>query len=370
MLSFDRSQIDKKHFTDAGFLRVKGILTRTGVFVYRNPDGTARRELRHPDDVFDAASLDSLRMAPVTLEHPVGLTGDGLLNAENASGIIRGSIGDLIQHDGKHITGTLVVTDQEAIHAVENGYEELSCGYTKELEIMAGEYDGQPYDARQKNIRYNHVAIVKKGRAGDTRISLDAALQQNNFSEEEEMSEAKLPELKQVVIDGALYSAEPRVLEELAKTKASLDAAEAVEVVPKDEFSKLEAERDSLKASLDAAEKQANDFERINAAVKERLAVIQNATVALDSAEGLLEMEDSEIMKKVILHSCPEASLDGKDGVYIQARFDHVIESLGKKNAEKNRQNTTEVSTDHADAAADAYSKMVERYKNAYKGGN
>lgn len=367
MLSFDRAPIDKKHFTNNGFLRVRGTLTRTGVFVYRNPDGTTRRELRHPDDVFESESLDSLRLAPVTLGHPVNETGDGLLSVENAHGIIRGSVGDLIEHDGKYINSTLIVTDKEAIDAVtEKGHEELSCGYSKDLEMIAGEWEGIPYDARQRNIRYNHVALVKRGRAGDTRISLDADLQEENMS-----TDVKMPELKQVMIDGALYAAEPKVLEELSKAKASLDSMEAEkeQTISKAEYSKLEAERDALKASLDEAEKQESDFEAINAKVKERLAIIQSATVALDDAEGLVELEDSEIMKKVILASCPEASLDGKDEVYIRARFDHVIESMGKKKAAENREKVAEVSCDHADAASSAYQSMIDRYKNAYKMG-
>mgnify|MGYP000088398843 FL=1 len=38
--------------TDEGFLKTTAITTRTGVFTYKNLDGSLRKELRHPDDVF------------------------------------------------------------------------------------------------------------------------------------------------------------------------------------------------------------------------------------------------------------------------------------------------------------------------------
>ena len=49
------------------------VLTSTGIFEYRNPDGSIRRELRLPEDVFDPASLQSYRGRPIILTHDAGL---------------------------------------------------------------------------------------------------------------------------------------------------------------------------------------------------------------------------------------------------------------------------------------------------------
>ena len=38
---------------------------------------------------------------------------------------------------------------------------ELSCGYYCDLDETPGEYEGQRYDARQRNIRGNHLALVE-----------------------------------------------------------------------------------------------------------------------------------------------------------------------------------------------------------------
>ena len=56
--------------TDEGFLVARAPVTSIGVFTYRNPDGSERRELRLPEEVFAEESLATLRMKPLTLLHP------------------------------------------------------------------------------------------------------------------------------------------------------------------------------------------------------------------------------------------------------------------------------------------------------------
>jgi hypothetical protein len=43
------------------------ILTRVGIFEYRRPDGSIRRELRLPEEVFAQESLASYKGKPVIL---------------------------------------------------------------------------------------------------------------------------------------------------------------------------------------------------------------------------------------------------------------------------------------------------------------
>ena len=49
------------------------ILTRVGIFEYQNPDGTIRRELRLPEEVFAPESLASYKGKPVILTHEAGM---------------------------------------------------------------------------------------------------------------------------------------------------------------------------------------------------------------------------------------------------------------------------------------------------------
>lgn len=162
-----------------GRLRVDGHLTRSGVFVYRNPDGTQRREYRPPAEVFHADSLSSFAMLPVTNDHP-----DGLLSAANIRQHAVGWTGETVRQDDDHVAAPLMIVDAGVIGAVESGKQELSCGYECDLKETPGMTpDGQRYDAVQTNIRGNHVAIVAVGRAGSSaRMRMDAAVMDAEWS--------------------------------------------------------------------------------------------------------------------------------------------------------------------------------------------
>ena len=60
--------------TDEGFIRDTPIVGRTGILVYRNADGTERREYRPPEEAFKADSLASLMGKPITIGHKAFVT--------------------------------------------------------------------------------------------------------------------------------------------------------------------------------------------------------------------------------------------------------------------------------------------------------
>ena len=64
--------------TAEGFLTGRAIVTSIGVFTYQYADGTVLRELRLPEEVFASESLDTMKLKPVTNEHP-----DGFVTPEN-----------------------------------------------------------------------------------------------------------------------------------------------------------------------------------------------------------------------------------------------------------------------------------------------
>ncbi len=62
--------IEYVYETKDGFLKGDGVVTRTGVFTYVNADGSLRKELRHPSDVLSLNSMHSMKMIPITNNHP------------------------------------------------------------------------------------------------------------------------------------------------------------------------------------------------------------------------------------------------------------------------------------------------------------
>lgn len=169
---FDRGEITSVEITPQGFLKVPGFATRTGVFTYRDSSGKVRRELRHPDDVFDPESLATLKNVPVTLQHP-----PKMLTPENVSQYIKGYSTERLEVNRDLVETDLIITHQEAISAVQDlKMRELSSGYVSDVIPEQGVYNGAEYDHRQINIKYNHIAIVDRGRAGpEVRLRMDSA---------------------------------------------------------------------------------------------------------------------------------------------------------------------------------------------------
>lgn len=171
----DRGTLRKPTRLPDGRLRADAYMTRSGVFEYRNADGSIRREYRPASEVFKADSLETFADVPVTDDHP-----PEMVNARNARQYTVGQVSGAPRQDGDHVAITLVVNDADTISKMEAGKVELSAGY--EVDLIEGSGvapDGQKFDAVQTNIRGNHVAIVAAGRAGQTsRVRMDAALYQ------------------------------------------------------------------------------------------------------------------------------------------------------------------------------------------------
>lgn len=158
-----------------------GFATRTGVFPYLEASGKIVRELRHPDDVMDPQSLVTLKNAPITIEHP-----PQMINPTNVGKYSVGHTAERVEVNREFVDVDVIIEDQRGIDAVErDGIRELSSGYDADIVEESGVYNGAPYDRRQKAIRYNHVALVKRGRAGpEVRLRLDSAdaVQQDDIS--------------------------------------------------------------------------------------------------------------------------------------------------------------------------------------------
>jgi hypothetical protein len=174
-LDLSSGSVGDRKRTPQGGLIAPSNLTRTGVFEYRMPDGSRRRELRHPDDVFAPDSLATYSGAPVTVDHP------GRVGPSNWKTHAVGHVGgrDTINRNGDFVSGEVHIQHGDAMERAESGeLREISCGYTCDIDPTPGHYLGQPYDVSQRKIRMNHVALGPRGwgRMGsDTKMHLDSA---------------------------------------------------------------------------------------------------------------------------------------------------------------------------------------------------
>lgn len=162
----DTGTILSHEYTTDGFLRVYGRVAKVGDLVYRDGNST-RTEYVSSDVLFAKDSIDSLKMVPLTLDHP-----SEIVTPENSREYQRGMTGHSVIIDGDFLGVTMTVTDSEAIDAIVSGKaRELSCGYRA---TVAHRGDSGKYEQLSRN--YNHVAIVERGRAGpNVRVMLDSA---------------------------------------------------------------------------------------------------------------------------------------------------------------------------------------------------
>lgn len=143
------------------------ILARTGKQTYtrnelfQDGDNSEIEVDRTPEEVFSEETLASFENKPLTITHP-----DEDVTPDNHRELGVGFVRDVRRatRDGQEVMiANIVVTDAEAIEAIESGeLLELSCGY--DCDISDDEHPCQ------RNIRGNHVALCKQGRAGNARI--------------------------------------------------------------------------------------------------------------------------------------------------------------------------------------------------------
>lgn len=411
---FDRGQVKGDAFiTDEGYIKANAIVTRTGVFLYKNPDGTIRKELRHPDEVFKIDSLDSMKMIPVTNGHPQ----ERLVSAENAKRLAIGYTGETITQDDEFVLSNLVITDLASIKDVtERNRRELSLGYTVDLIPEEGSYNGQPYNFRQTNIKYNHLSIVDNARAGsEARIALDSFDAEEILIEEADMAKRKVKidddeilmednvanQVEQLLARIANLEAErSRIAEERDRLSAELSSIKNGDVDLEKEEDEEKEEKETGYMSKEnpyAAhetpvkapngeqvpikpqdkEKRENDkYNNMDSAfirslVKERVKLQKVAESILDSKAlaRIDDMSDLEIKKEVIKARQKNANLDGKTAVYIQARFDALLEDMEPAPSQVIA-TPIEYRTKHDQQPADsskARQAMIDKMKNGFK---
>lgn len=308
----DKNPLPKVYRTSEGYIKGTAIVTRTGIFKYVDNQGNIRLELRHPEDVLEEDSLESLKQIPITVEHPTVL-----VDSSNVKQLGVGLTGETVKIDGENIKTTVTITAIEGVEAINSGKEELSLGYTLDLEEEEGIYNGQPYTHRQKNIRYNHLAIVERGRAGaNARLNFDSfecgIIVDENITHERE-------NMVKINIDNVDVEVSEAVKKAYDSLNARLDSATA--------------ETETLKAKLDETEEQLKQAKEINSdsaiseKAKARVELIAKAGKVVN-IDGLYDLSDREIKLSVIKSRYDNLDLSDKSDDYVSARFDAICEAL------------------------------------------
>lgn len=147
-------------------------ISKVGVFEYLGSQihesfepGRIYKVYRPADELSSPETIDSFKLLPWTDEHAMlGPEHEGLTPAEKKG--VHGVIGENVWFDGTYLRANLKVFSEKLAEKIKRGKKELSIGYRCLYDITSGVYDGIQYDAIQRQIRGNHVALVEEGRSG------------------------------------------------------------------------------------------------------------------------------------------------------------------------------------------------------------
>jgi hypothetical protein len=130
--------------------------------------------LRDPKELEKGAH--TFNNLPILAEHvPINA-------AKHPAHLVVGSTGTDAKYVHPYLKNSLVFWTKPAIDAIEGDEQkELSCAYHYDPDMTPGVYEGQKYDGVMRNIRGNHVAQVKDGRAGADVVVQDEAFKEKEF---------------------------------------------------------------------------------------------------------------------------------------------------------------------------------------------
>lgn len=335
--------------TKDGYLAASALVAR-GANVQRytgaelgKPDRDFVDVFRPDSEVFQPDVMQSFAHRPLTNNHPAEM-----VTADNWREYAVGYSGDQVARDGDYIRVPLLLTDAATIADMEHGKRELSMGYTSDIEWTDGiTPSGEHYDAIQRNIRNNHIALVDRARAGHKARIGDTGTPSNPAGTPKEGR--IMADTQTAVLDGLSIETTAQGAQAITKLQKQLNdaGAEREELVTSydevlaDKDAEL-AKRDAKIAELEKAQVKDADLDKL---VTERAELIGKAKTIKD---GDYVGSPADIRKAAVVAALGDEAVKDKSDAYIEARFDILADEakstdpVRKAIADGNRTKTTD----------------------------
>lgn len=147
-------------------------ITKAGVFPYFGRQISPSLEpdkiyqvYRPADEIKKAA--DTFKLVPLVDDHT--MLGPDFTPAEQKG--VHGVLGEDIKEKDGTLYADVKIFSEQLKKEIQDGKKELSLGYFCRYDLTPGQYNGMHYDAVQKDLKGNHIALVDNGRMGhDVRV--------------------------------------------------------------------------------------------------------------------------------------------------------------------------------------------------------
>ena len=334
---------NKPRLTKDGYLIAKCRVAKVGVQTYLGSelglDADVVRVYRPPSSVFDSDSMASFAHKPITVDHP-----PELVNSKNYGKYAVGHMGGEIASDGnKYLTVPLMLTDAQAIDAVQKNGSELSAGYTMRLEVESGVTDeGESYDAVQHDIRGNHLSLVKAGRAGsEVRIgdswadSYDYKPRHKPARKAKTQDRKSVMDVRMIMVDGLSVETTDAGAQAIEKLQGEItklnDSAETAKSDHKEALDSLKSDHDKvvsdkdeeigkLKGQVKSLEDAAMTPEKLDVLVADRSELIGKASKIIKDGD-FNGKSDADIMKMCADEHYGKEATDGESEDVVRGMF-------------------------------------------------
>ncbi|MEQ4896415.1 DUF2213 domain-containing protein [Proteus vulgaris] len=279
----------KRQYDLNGWLEVKdNPISKVGVFDYLGFEIGAPipekiyKVYRPQEELASAETINSFKLMPFVDEHEM-LGKDGT-PAETKG--IQGVIGEQVYFEYPYLRSNIKILSNSALNQIEGGKIELSPGYRCIYDFTPGEFNGERYDAIQRHIRANHLALVDEGRTG-----VDVAVQDHSVitidtKELIRMNPEDENKDKPTTDEGAFTPEQLEALKAIIK-EAITSAKPATDDDPEEkEKSSTDTDPDEEKKAEEAVEKAEIATEEAESGEPE---AVEKAEVAIETAVEAIE---------------------------------------------------------------------------------
>ena len=324
--------------SQTGFLHAKNVpIARVGVFPYMKADGSLTMEAKLPDELLNDSTVQSANSKPVTDDHP-----NESVNINNTNKYMKGFTADNAHVDGDKLKVDMTITDSALIKEIQNGKQELSIGFQTDIAPIKGKFNGMAYDSVQRNIQINHVAVVRRGRAGHSvRLTGDSAEMviddQKGQEKEMDYKVVHLSDGSDITVASGDVSKVTKLdadnsekAKQVADIKAQIKALQAKLDKLQGTADANQKSADQAQAKADSAEKELSDYKKkfnadaLDEAVAKRMDLIAEVKPFVGDSFDFKGKSEREMKIEAIKSVNDSIDFENKSDDYVDAYFDSL----------------------------------------------